>query len=1009
MSARKGVVTSPRARRPDPSVPPRFNLPKDESSRPPKRRLSSPEPPRKQPFRMDAKDVVLRAVEEATMMGIEATPSDSRMVEVLLSFRTQAAALGALGIFDKPDTVIGKMLNDRTGGYEQLLAYIDAHIATERAKEPVVDMDAYMKRKSLPKPLPYVLFDDAKLRLLEVNRIQAELDVADALERVIDAAWDAEDADLRIRNEMEAQAEKLIVADVAVMQDAVRVTNNRMTIDALTSGNMGSWSPKVADPEFKRLRELHELDLKARRAATDAYDTPSHTTPSEASGADGDLLPPLENVTDGFFDWLLGRNDAPAPPPADPYTQRREALERLRRGFPEEQYRLLESEEFVDNAGGVCDWVCGFAKYADMWRRDNPGQAAWTALPAGLYGIAAAAAAAEGAGLIAAGGAVATALGGLAGVPVIAGSIVVAHTARGILKRRKRNQGLTPPALQSLLDALKKMQPGNFQNATVGDILPWVWRGGLSGLALDVALEAYHHHNLLGFLGAGPRFGRAGAVAAAAKAREYIHTLAAGPEADMIERSKAIGFFRHVDRRAQAEATTRTTSALNQVPSLAERVRNTVDWVYSNVESGAITRYASPLLLIGDACHGAWKFNSDNIRPDRARIYLYLNDAEKASNKQMIERTELAMAVLPILYANARGAKTATWDQQIPKRSIEKWITDQKPEEMLADAAAWKNWYVDEIEWYGKTNVEIIDFAKRLAKMRGPIRAMDEILQSRFKLSPAMLPPMGVLKDSWTSKWLPTWSTMHAYAQEDNGTGVRDVHWLAENKDEMKGTYAGSLSRRWFKLYKVLEYQHAYIIGGINPSITEAAEDKFFGARATERNRPSFVTMIEEMNELGDSALNQADTKVYKLAGRSSITLAAFDRVHTAKVEELFDKYYVGWSAAAEREANARRGAAVEAAARREEREEERRRAAEAGRPLYQLPQLPQGPGEVLDQNDLQGLFNNLPGAAPNPAPQPDDADDFPAGPLQPVPQGGAGVQASVVDEVYARVSALRL
>lgn len=950
------------------------------------------------------------------MMGIEATPSDSRMVEVLLSFRTQAAALGALGVFDKSDTVIGKMLNDATGGYEQLLAYIDAHIATERAKEPIVDMDAYMKSKSLPKPLPYVLFDDEKLRLLEVDRIQAELDAADALERVIDAAWDAEDAESRIRNEMAAQAEKLFAAEVVVMQDAVRVTSDRMEIDALNFGNMGSWLPMVADPEFARLRKLHGLDLEARSAAADAYDTPSPTTSMMASGADGDLLPPLENVTDVFF----GPRGAPNPHPptenrdqrqARLYTQRREALERLRRGFPEEQYRLLESGEFVDNAGGVCDWVCGFAKYADMWRRENPGQATLTAVPVGLYGISAAAVAAEGAGLITAGGVVATWLGGLASVPVIAGSIVVAHTARGILKRQKRNQGLTPPVLQSLLDALKKLQPRNLQNITGVGIVPWLW-SATGGVAVDIAVEAYYHYRLLGHVGA--VYGAARAVEEAGRARQaanLIERLARNQvrlRAIATNVATAEQFFSQegLDWRARGEAGTRTTSMLNQFPELANRVRNVVDWMYSNVESGAITRYASPLLLVGDACQGAWKFNSDNIRPDRARIYLYLNDAEKASNKQMIERTELAMAVLPILYANARGAKTATWDQQIPQRSIEQWITAQNPEEKLANAAAWKNWYVDEIEWYGKTNAEVIDFAKRLATMRGPIIAIDDILQHRFKLSPAMLSPMRMLKDSWTSKWRPTWITMHTYAQEDNGTGVRDVYWLAENKEEMKGRYAGSLSRLWFKLYKVIEYQHAYITGGINPSITEAAEDKSFGARATERNRPSFVTMINEMNALGDAALKQADTKVYKLTGRSSIKLEAFNRAHTAKVEELFDKYYVGWSAAAEVEANKRRAAAMK----RERREEERRLAAEAGRPLDQLPQIPQGPDIVLDQDAVQGLLNNLPGAAPNPAPQPDDADDLLGlGPLQPVPMGGVGVQASVVDEVYARVSALRL
>ena len=647
-----------------------------------------------------------------------------------------------------------------------------------------------------------------------------------------------------------------------------------------------------------------------------------------------------------------------------------------------------------------------------MWRRENPGQATLTAVPVGLYGIAAAAVAAEGAGLITAGGVVATWLGGLASVPVIAGSIVVAHTARGILKRQKRNQGLTPPVLQSLLDALKKLQPRNLQNITGVDIVPWLWHQRLRLVAVDIAYEAYQHYRLLGHVGA--VYGAARAVEEAGTARQAANLIERLARNQVRLRGIATNvataeqFFSQegLDWRARGEAGTRTNSMLNQFPELANRVRNVVDWMYSNVESGAITRYASPLLLVGDACQGAWKFNSDNIRPDRARIYLYLNDAEKASNKQMIERTELAMAVLPILYANARGAKTATWDQQIPQRSIEQWITAQNPEEKLANAAAWKNWYVDEIEWYGKTNAEVIDFAKRLATMRGPIIAIDDILQHRFKLSPAMLSPMRMLKDSWTSKWRPTWITMHTYAQEDNGTGVRDVYWLAENKEEMKGRYAGSLSRLWFKLYKVIEYQHAYITGGINPSITEAAEDKFFGARATERNRPSFVTMINEMNALGDAALKQADTKVYKLTGRSSITLEAFNRVHTAKVEELFDKYYVGWSAAAEVEANKRRAAAMK----RERREEERRLAAEAGRPLDQLPQIPQGPDIVLDQDAVQGLLNNLPGAAPNPAPQPDDADDLLGlGPLQPVPMGGVGVQASVVDEVYARVSALRL
>ena len=163
---------------------------------------------------LDPKPFV-EAFDAIGLAGLEAAPSDSAAVHLLIAFRTHVDALKTFGVFDDADN---KHLDDELaelglgvnteGLYELVSGFINAHIAYERAKEAPVDMDDYMKQATAPKARPYALFDvetmiptakpDEKQRLTELLKKQDELELevviatgfaeVSVLDKAVDAA-----------------------------------------------------------------------------------------------------------------------------------------------------------------------------------------------------------------------------------------------------------------------------------------------------------------------------------------------------------------------------------------------------------------------------------------------------------------------------------------------------------------------------------------------------------------------------------------------------------------------------------------------------------------------------------------------------------------------------------------------------------------------------------------------------------------------------------------------------
>ena len=926
--------------------------------------------------------------EEAIMMSIEAKPSDSRVVNLLYSFRAQADALGALGVFDDDTTDLGAMLHKETGGHNALMKHIDAHIATERDKEAQnallrPNMSAYMRTGALyTEALPYALFpDNADLRKLENRRIEVEIEVRQALEQVIDAAWNAEDADVRIWEVMEYQLDKLKTAEVRLMKGVVDAVNDQFiktappgTKTATPGGvpKIGEWSLVTNDPRYVLIAKAHKKELSLKRKRKDSYSPGSLASMEVGSNVYG-TLPPLPSVTGNSFE------------------DRQRKMAELKRLFRDsDNRRVLAGYDFVENTGGVCDYVSGFAKYATMWTLDNPLQATLTAIPIAL-GIASAA-----------GVATITA-------PVYMTWLVGCETVRGIYKRSLRSESLVPPVIQRVRNALS-IEDVNSKwllglAASGGGGLTYIYSLGNAASTEWKLLQAVLQHQnhpggvleyvswAVGGLATDPD----SVVFFAQKSREMAQRLALNPTDQ-----RALDFL-----DTKNELIKRLSQSSWDLPG-GEWVRNAVDYVWKRGRMAV--NVAGPVVLIGSTVYKAVSFVRDGYRPDRARLYLYCNDPENTVQKPMLEKQQLAREVLPILYGDEkdkeaagnngyRGDKKATWEP-LQDLTIKKWmpqLTDATKETQTM-TTEWKEWYAEQMDWDDKSTDEVINAAKKVHLWKGPIVRMNQILTQKFVLTDPMWKGMETLKENW-AEWSETLEIIDKYARQNSG--LRSVNWLAgDTEDDRTVVNEQDLSRMWFKLYSVLTYQHAYIIGGIDPSTPRAGPEKKFDARATAGNRPSFVTMIDEIKSIAGAAKRQSE--IQHSAERASVKLRAFDGPRTLKLEQLFDKYYPRFAGLAHADATKKKKE-------KEKMEEKARKKAEAdGQPPAQQP----APTPPLEANDIQDLLRRL--DVPNPGAQP-DAGDGPINevfaPLVADGPGAAGVgsQASVVDEVYARVSALRL
>jgi hypothetical protein len=157
----------------------------------------------------------MEAFDAIGMAGLEAAPSDSAAVHLLIAFRTHVDALKTFGVFDDyDDTHLDEQLAllgfgvDTKGFYKVVSGFINEHIAYERKKETPVDMDEYMKQAAAPKARPYALFDvetmipeskpEEKQRLAELLKKQNELELevviatgfaeVSVLDKAVDAA-----------------------------------------------------------------------------------------------------------------------------------------------------------------------------------------------------------------------------------------------------------------------------------------------------------------------------------------------------------------------------------------------------------------------------------------------------------------------------------------------------------------------------------------------------------------------------------------------------------------------------------------------------------------------------------------------------------------------------------------------------------------------------------------------------------------------------------------------------
>jgi hypothetical protein len=894
------------------------------------------EPPKQMPKtttpEKEVRDTVSRIIAEASMSAIEAESSDVRVVNLLRSFRAQADVLGTLGVFDSPNTVIGKVLHNETGGHKQLLKTIDAHIARERAKEPPVDMGAYMKSPKLPDSLPYHVFDDnEELKDLAIRRIGVELDSINAISRVLDASLESEMVIEHLNAARKVQTTKILKAERSLRHGIVRATN-ALLVDNPVKNHTGRWSLVVNDPEYARLAEEHKKQLMRR----------DKRVPAPAASTMQDVLPPTEQVTSSVWSWMRTFNSDQDPEEeevartaAEAYERRQAELKRLKGRFTQQQVNLLVTNEFVENVGGVVDYVLAFAKYSVLEHWNNPLQATLTAIPIAL-------------GIMAATGSAWITL------PWTVGSLVLTNTVKGVLNRIKHKNPISPPALRKLFKFVKES----------GDLAIWTSIAGTlgcAGIVPGLVHEAFKEYELLGLLyiaqnagngiwGTGwlapPPTTPADVARIASNVREAVQTatLQLGTASQIVSADTVL-----LNYNAGTGTPTRITATTEGWTRHfgSDWIRYMVDKVWS----GALNS-AGPLLIAGSTVWKIVSFEVDSFRPDRARLYLYTHDPANPQIKNMMEQQAWALPALSILYEDVREGvneddKNRRGAQIVPRtiidnpQPVKKWLP-VKSNEALKNAKDWKNWYDGQTDWYNKPTSTIIRNAKKIATWSTSIRDMNMDLtdQEQFNIVSIMQTHMKALKADW-EEWKKMWTAMEEHSGRSGGDTWR-VDWFLTTPN----VDSENISKSWYMLFKVLEYQYKYVTGGRNPAYRNGV---YFDTWAHNLNTPMLTRILEEMHDVFPKAKQQS---ALPNGGRTQFILANFRGTDSDKLQRLFEQYYP------------------------------------AARNI--TPPMPPNTLEEWDEKVAQG-------------------DDIGLGPLQAVPMGGVGVQASVVDEVYARVSALRL
>ena len=960
-------------------LPTPFRLGQEESLR----RRDAPNAPRKRGRNNDVEETIRDIAEEAALISIDAAPSDSHMVNMLYSFRAQADALGAMGVFDDDTTVLGRMLKEETGGHAKLMQCIDAHISMERQNEKLngskPSMNESMRNDRLfPEVRSYAAFkDDAQLQRFEEACMQTELDMKDALKRVIEESWDREDAYDRIMEVKDRYTALMQGAETDLVRDVVRAVDDRFR-EAPIPANTGRWASKTNDPEYARIALEHEKDMTVKRTRL-KYDSDesSSSMQTDAVANAYSALPPPTSVTGTLFT-----------PPKKTVEDRKKKMRELKAVFSESEVNVLQGEEFVDNRGGVCGYLGSFAKYAALWSANNPVQAGLTALPVALAGAGAF-------GLVA------------VSAPVSIGALVTCETIKGIHERHMKGQPRMPPAIRRIQQALGieaevakatyglvGVSAAGTLTHSLGSAASQEWRLLDETLKFQVSPQTWQGQGIN--LVRGVEAGSDKILKLASEARMYRMAL----DRDTTNMA-ANGFFK--SRHNLIKHYSQSAWSSVALSESENAIRDAVGWVWKWQK--VLTNLIEPVVFIGSTLHKISNFYRDGFRPDRARLYLYCNDPENDVNKALLNDLQLARDVLPILYQDNRGDKLATWEPE-PRPSIKVWmdkLTDPE-EETQKRVKEWTNWFDGKEDWDALSTDELVKGAQTISDLKVPIHTMDKTIRQKFYMNTAeMKDNMRILRDSW-KVWNDTWKKM--YNQATNGRGVdRPVNWLAETNEHMRGANSKSLTPNWYRLYMVFKYQHRYITGGINPSRAEGAPEHLFDARASARNRPSFVGMIGDIQTFAE----KAEKLVSKGDKTHQVNLDGFtsdDRNRpsdTTNLHRMFDRYYPGLAARLARRQTEK------AAAEQQRRAEAEAAARAAGQPQQQPPNV-QDHEVHLDPDEQNQLIADMNHG--NPGPQPDLGDgplvedaDGNLPPIGPAPIA----QSPVVDEVYARLRVLRL
>jgi len=194
---------------------------------------------------------VAHAAEVAARRALQVTPSDSPVVNLLIHFKAQVDVLQTCGAFDDPSSVVGKELHEM--GYESLSATIDAHIKEARKEEPKVDMSSYMASEELPGMLPY-RFDPSMVRgdYAKVERLVQEA-VDEVVQLLMDNPPEPGDVERVIAQESLLRGQSIATLQLDFLEATADASDEVLRKDGADGTDLGIWTFRYNDARMDYL------------------------------------------------------------------------------------------------------------------------------------------------------------------------------------------------------------------------------------------------------------------------------------------------------------------------------------------------------------------------------------------------------------------------------------------------------------------------------------------------------------------------------------------------------------------------------------------------------------------------------------------------------------------------------------------------------------------------------------------------------------------------------------